>query len=62
MPEQELTRNSIMSISEDVGFDLDISPIIRLIETAASISGINALYHYAFSSIHGLRHDLTVLT
>ncbi len=63
MPEQEMTRNSIMPISEDVGFDLDhIADNSLNRETACVDLRINAFYHYTFSSIRGLRHGLTVLT
>jgi len=61
-PEQEITNHSIVPIAKDVCFYLDSVANNTLDwKTACVDLGINALYHYSFSSIYGLCHDQTVL-
>jgi hypothetical protein len=61
-PEQEITNHSIVPIPKGVCFYMDdITNNALDWKTACVDLGINAFYHYTFSSIYGLRHDQTVL-
>ncbi len=58
MPEQEMARNSIMPVAENVSFHSDkIANNAFDWEPACVDLRINAIDHYAFSSIYRLRHD-----
>lgn len=62
MSGQEIANYSIVTVAKDVRFYLNSVANNTLDRKTACVDlGINAFYHYSFSSIYGLRHHQTVL-